>query len=112
MQVLDPLTVQRIRDCKRHGFPICLEEAFLRIFHEERGQALLNRYVKKLSLRFQNVESAEEIWGIYDQVLVEVAKDLGKDVSQVIGFQSLREMEMMKGCVSCPLYQREAGRIE
>jgi len=28
----------------------------------------------------------------------------------VIGFQSLREMEMMKGCVSCPLYEREAGR--
>jgi hypothetical protein len=104
--------VQRIRDCKRHGFPICLEEAFLRIFHEEQGEVLINRYIEKLRLRFQNVESAEEIWRIYDQVLLEVAKELGKDVSQVIVFQSLREMEMMKGCVSCPLYQREVGKIE
>jgi hypothetical protein len=107
LQVLDSETILRIKDCKRHGFPICLEEAFSHIFREQQSELLINRYVEKLHLRLQNIESAEQIWKIYDLVLLEAAEELGKDVSQVIEFQSLKEMEKMKGCASCPLYRRQ-----
>jgi len=46
-------------------------------------------------------------WEIHDEVCNELARVLGKDVSEVIEFQSLREMESMKRCTLCPLYQRE-----
>jgi len=111
LQVLDSETIQRIKDCKRHGFPICLEEAFAHIFREEQSELLVSRYVEKLRLRLQNIESAEQIWKIYDLVLLELAKDLGKDVSQVIEFQTLKEMENMKGCVSCPLYRKQVEKM-
>jgi hypothetical protein len=106
LQVLDSETIHRIKDCKRYGFPICLEEAFSQIFHEEQSELLVNRYVEKLRLRLHNVESAEQVWKVYDLVLLEMAKELGEDVSRVIEFQSLKEMEKMKGCTSCPLYRR------
>ena len=67
---------------------------------------LIQRIVKKIGLGEQNVTSAEQIWRFYDEILCELASDMGKDVSEVIRFQSLKEMESI-GCTSCPLYQRE-----
>ncbi len=110
MQTLDETTIQRIKDCKRHGFPICLEEAILRIFLEEQGELLINRYIEKLAIGSRPIESAELIWETYDQVLRELGKELGEDVSQVIEYQSIKEMEAMRGCLSCPLYRRRATR--
>lgn len=47
---------------------------------------------------------------IYDQILCDFAIEIGADVSQVIEFQALNEMESMN-CMLCPLYQREVTRI-
>ena len=48
---------------------------------------------------------------IYDQVLRELARELGTEVSQVIEFQSLEEMQTM-GCMLCPLYQDEVIKVQ
>ncbi len=73
--------------------------------HTERG--FLESIMNRLHLRQQYVTSANQVWKVYDDVLTELARVLGKDVSEVIEFQSIREMESMKGCTLCPLYQRE-----
>ncbi len=106
LYVLDQATVSRIKDCKKHRFPICLEQSLSRIFRESAGEMLVERIVKRLDLTGQNITSAEQIWKMYDEILLELAKDLGTDVSEVIAFQCLKEMESM-GCTLCPLYQRE-----
>jgi hypothetical protein len=67
---------------------------------------LIERILKRLDLSGLDITSAEQIWKIYDDVLRELSKDLGTDVSEVIAFQTLKEMESM-GCTSCPLYHRE-----
>jgi hypothetical protein len=108
LYVLDEATISRIKDCKRHGFPICLEEALYEIFKESAGEVLIERIVNRLGLKEQNITSSEVVWKIYDIVLTELTRDLGKDVSEVIEFQSIKEMESMVGCTHCPLYQREA----
>ncbi len=110
MQALDESTISRIKACKRHGFPICLEESIIQIFKESAGEKMIGRIVQRLSLTEQNITSAEQIWKIYDRVLNELAKDLGKDVSEVIAYQSLKEMESMKGCMLCPRHQREVAK--
>jgi len=110
LYVLDDATVSRIKECKNHGFPICLQESFSEIFREASGQILIEQIVAKLPLREGSITSASQIWMIYDQVLEDLAKALGKDVSEVIRFQSLRKMESMKGCTLCPLYQREISK--
>jgi len=104
---LDQETVSRIKDCKRHGFPICLEESLAVIFKESAGEAVIERVIKRLGLREQYVDSAKQVWEIYDKVLKELAEELGEDVSQVIEYQSVRKMESKSGCIGCPLYQRE-----
>jgi len=106
LYVLDEATIVRIKDCKRHGFPICLEKSLSRIFKESAGEMLIERIVKRLGLTERDITSADQIWTLYDKILIELAKDMGSDVSDVIGFQCLKEMESM-GCTSCPLYQRE-----
>jgi len=67
----------------------------------------MERIAKRLNLRELQFTSANKLWEIYDKAIQEFAKELGKDVSQVIEFQSLKEMESMKGCKLCPLYQRK-----
>ena len=110
MYVLDEVTVSRIKDCKTHGFPICLEESLSRIFKESVGEKLIEKMVTKLGLTELNITSARQIWEIYAEIIEELAGVLGKDVSEVIRFQSLKEMELMKGCTLCPLYQREISK--
>lgn len=107
---LDQDTIERIKDCKRHGFPICLEEALSVIFKESAGQFIIERIITRIGLRERSVDSASEIWQIYDEVLQELAKALGDDVARVIEFESVRRMQSMKGCSGCPLYQREAWK--
>jgi len=55
-----------------------MEGAILHIFHEDRGEVLVNRYMEKLNIRFQNIESAQQIRDIFDQVLFEIAEELGR----------------------------------
>lgn len=106
--LLDRATLDRIKACKNEGFPICLKDAVVQIFGEQVASVLLEKVEIKLGLGDgQTITSSQEIWKIYEETLEELGKGLGKDVSHVISFQSLKEMEAM-GCVSCPLYQREA----
>jgi hypothetical protein len=112
LQTLDETTVQRIKECKRHGFPICLEEALLHIFQEREAELLISRSTEKLKLGPKLIQSANQIFTIYDEMLLGFDEDLGKDVSQVVEFQSLKEMELMKGCMSCPLYQRRTNKMD
>lgn len=108
---LDQETITRIKDCKLHGFPICLEVALSFIFKESAGEAILEKVIGKLGLREQDVDSAAQVWETYDAVLKELTKMLGQDVSRIVEFQSLREMESMSGCVNCPLHRRVVCRF-
>jgi hypothetical protein len=108
--VLDEVTISRIKNCKRHAFPICLEESLAEILKGPSGEVLLERIVIKLGVGERKITSAEQIWVIYGQVLDELATLLGKDVSEVLRFQSVKKMEMMQGCMYCPLYQREISK--
>jgi hypothetical protein len=104
--------VLRIKECKTHGFPICLEATLSRIFKEGAGEQLIGRIVDRLDLRNQRITSSEQVWKIYENVLLALSKTLGEDVARVIQFESGREMEAM-GCSNCPLYRRAiSGRRE
>ena len=107
--------MSRIRECKREGFPQCLEVSLLRIFRQCSEDAAVERISQRLhSLGKGNPPvgacSASQVWMIYDQILREIGRELGADVAQVIEFQSLKEMELMN-CMLCPLYRREMIRI-
>ena len=104
--MLNQETVDRIKDCKRHGFPICLEKALDTIFKEPASEAITERIVTKLALREQYITSASQIWDIYGRVLREMEVELGEGAARVVEAQSVNEMEVMSGCTHCPLYQR------
>lgn len=108
VEVLDELTVSRIKGCKDRGFPVCLEKSVIQIFKDPVGQKILHKLVLKLNLSQHNLTCAGQIWAIYERVLNEVANELGKDVAEIVKFQSVKEMEAMKGCMMCPLYQRNS----
>jgi hypothetical protein len=105
--VLDQETVDRIKDCKRHGFPICLEKALDTIFKEPASEAITERIITKLALRQQYITSASQIWDTYDRVLTEIGVELGEGVARVAELESVNEMEVMSGCNHCPLYRRQ-----
>jgi len=113
MSILNEGTLGRIQDCKTPGFPQCLEASLFKIFRFSEQQGLIENLVKKLELeqRGDQRSTEEQIWTLYDQVLRELGRELGPDVSQVIEFQSLVEMETM-GCMLCPLYQGEVIQIQ
>lgn len=108
LRQLDEETISRIKDCKRRGFPICLEESFLVIFKDTAGKAIVERIIKRLGLSYHDVDSGRQVWETYDLVLKEISIEMGEDLSKVLEYQSIREMESMPGCTGCPLYRREA----
>lgn len=57
---------------------------------------------------FENapIVAPKDIWNLYAKYLERTANILGDDVAQVIGFESLQEMEEMS-CHKCPLYDME-----
>ena len=105
--MLNQETVDRIKDCKRHGFPICLEKALDTIFKEPASETITERIVTKLALREEYITSASQIWDIYDRVLREIEVELGEGVARVAEAQSVSEMEIQSGCNHCPLYQKQ-----
>jgi len=109
LYVLEQETVGRIKECKRQGFPVCLDKALSHIFKEPSTEMLMGKITRALNLGQHDITSALELWDIYDAALDELARVLGKDVSQVIEFQSVLEMESMIGCTNCPLYKRESN---
>jgi len=84
---------------------MCLEATLSRIFKEAAGEQLILRIVDRLDLRNQRITSSEQVWKIYEDVLLELSKSLGEDVAKVIWFQNIQEMQAM-GCSNCPLYRR------
>ncbi len=109
MEILDEATISKIKNCKRSGFPICLEKALSRMFRDSELEKLTERILGNPELREEMLSSAEQLWEIYDRMLEEFTRELGGDVSAVIEFQSFKEMQSM-GCSMCPLYQREAEK--
>jgi hypothetical protein len=107
--------MSRIRECRREGFPQCLEVSLFRIFRQCSEDASVERIAHSLHTVEKGKTpvracSASQVWMIYDQVLRDIARELGADVAQVAEFQSLKEMESMN-CMLCPLYRREMMRI-
>jgi len=102
----------RLNDCKREGFPLCLKASLFRIFNESSGQFLLDRILSNTHRRKKEHHpvTSRVVWMNYDYVMCDFAVEIGVDVSQVIEFQVLNEMESMN-CLLCPLYQREVIRI-
>ena len=72
----------------------------------------MEKIIEKLELgEMHGPITSEQIWAIYYQVVRELARELATDVSQVVEFQALDEMEFM-GCMSCPLYQHQVIKIQ
>ncbi len=78
----DEPSMSRIGECKREGFPRCLEVSLLRIF----GQCSEDALVEKITHRLRTLGkgntpvgacSANQVWMIYDQVLREIGRELG-----------------------------------
>jgi len=110
MYELDQETIDRIKDCKRHGFPICMEEALLRIFKQPMAERLMEKTVLRSTLTVENLTCAPQLWEIYDEMFDGIANQLGNDVAEIVLCESLREMESKDGCVHCPLYKREVEK--
>ncbi len=106
------LAITRLEECKRKGFPICLKASLFRIFNESSGQFLLDGILNNIDSEKSEHHplTARQVWMIYDQIICDFAIETGTEVSQVIEFQALNEMETMN-CLLCPLYQREVIRI-
>ncbi len=108
----DELESNRLNECKKEGFPLCLKASLFRIFNESSGQFLLERILRSIDLRKREHHplTAREVWMIYDRIVCDFAIEIGTDMSQVIEFEALNEMESMN-CLLCPLYQREVIRM-
>lgn len=108
----DEPAFSRLDDCKEEGFPLCLKASLYRIFNESSGHSLLDRILRNFDPRTRGHYpiTARQVWTIYDHTICNFALEIGADVSEVVEFQALNEMESMN-CLLCPLYQREVTRI-
>ena len=89
---------------------MCLNETLLKIFGES-GKESIGRIIAAETLQETSISSQKDIWKLYDEFLARTASRFGIDVSQVIRFESLKEMELMF-CTKCPLYGRKSGTDE
>ena len=96
-------TIEKIKACKQAEFPLCFEESLRRMFGAE-GRKRIDLIAKKTGLLdFFPIQSAEDIWALYERYLRAISKTFGEDVGNVVDFQAYCEMDSM-GCQSCPLY--------
>lgn len=54
----------------------------------------------------QNVSTPRDVWRMYFDLMESWGKGMGKDVADVLRYQSMNEMESMS-CTECPLYEVE-----
>ena len=104
VSAFDEETLEKMRACKKAEFPICLNESLLRMFGAN-GKKRLDAMVMNEIFDYRQISSPKDIWKLYEEYLKHIANILGEDVSQVIEFESLKEMESMF-CTKCPLYEK------
>ena len=101
-----PGTVYRFSNCKKAGFPICLNNALKEIFHND---DMIMNIAKGAGFKERKVQSTRDIWGIYLDFLSALQKTFEKDASSVIEFKVLEKIQLMK-CYRCPVYELESQR--
>lgn len=113
MLVVSPLneeTLEKMRACTKAEFPICLDKALCRMFGAH-GRHTLDSILKKDKFEKNAINSPKDIWKLYERYIVGLANRLGSDVSHVIEFESLSQMESML-CTKCPLYEMELEKLK
>jgi hypothetical protein len=105
--LFDKETLAQMKACTRAKFPQCLDEALLKIFGKSSRKSM-NRIIADTTIQDTSISSAKDIWNLYDEYLARTADRFGIDVTQVIRFETLRQMELMF-CTKCPLYEKKAG---
>lgn len=103
---LDHKTIEKFKACKEAKFPICLDHAVNEIFGDKE---LMLSLAEKAGFEKKDIMSAEDVWNLYLKLGDSWAKTLGKSVTAVIEYESLKEMEKI-GCTKCPLYEIELDR--
>jgi hypothetical protein len=100
----DEATLEKMKQCTKVEFPICLSEAMLKMFGV-RGKKSLDSIVMNETFENTQISSAKDIWNLYEKYIERAANLLGDDVAQVIEFETLKEMKAML-CTKCPLFER------
>jgi hypothetical protein len=101
----DEKTLEKVRACKRAGFPICLDRGLNNMFGA-RGKHTLDSIVMNETFEYTEIFSPKDIWRLYERYIERTANLLGDDVAQVIEFESVIEMRS-ELCTKCPLYRME-----
>lgn len=102
---IDDETLEKMKACTRVEFPICLNEAMIKMFGEN-GKKSLDRIVMNDTFENTEIRSPKDIWNLYQKYMERVSNLLGDDVAALFTHQTLKEMESMF-CTKCPLYENE-----
>lgn len=102
-------TPERMRACIKEGYPACLNDAVIHMFGEY-GRNRLNHIVMNGIFADSSVESTKDVGSLYEKFVERAGDILGKDVADVIVFESLKQMEE-KLCTKCPLFAKHSKTI-
>ena len=105
MSPFDKETLEKMKACTNAEFPICLDEAMLRMFGAK-GKKILDSLVMNETFENAPITTPEDIWRLYEKYLERASQVIGDSSAKVIEFQSLNEMKSMF-CTKCSLYERE-----
>lgn len=102
-------TVDQMKACTRSQTPMCLDSAMGKMFGQD-NKNILRRIAERVGYEQSSVSSPRDVWKMYFDLMQSWAKAMGKDVSEVLEFQSLKEMKQMS-CNTCPLYEIEQNKL-
>ena len=97
-----------MRACKEAKFPICLDRSMLRMFGPK-GKKSIESIVMNEELENMAISTPKDVWHLYDKFIEEVGELYGDDISGLVEYGCMREMESMF-CMKCPLYESVAKK--
>jgi hypothetical protein len=104
VSIFDEDTLDKMKACKKEGFPLCLDGALTRVFGKK-GKTLSESMARKAGVSPISVSSSRDVWEIYEKHIEAWREELGDDVAEVVEFETLQEMKSML-CTRCPLYEK------
>jgi hypothetical protein len=106
---LDDATNERTKACTEAEFPLCLENSLVEMLGAK-GRQSIESVLRKNGFERTEVLSPRDVWSLYEKYIRAFASGLGKDVAEVIQFQTTKKIESMR-CTSCPLYETELEKL-
>ena len=102
-------TLERTKACTVAEFPLCLENSLLEMLGAK-GRQSIESVLRRNGFEKSEVRSPRDVWSLYEKYVAAFASDLGKDVAEVIQFQTTKQIESMR-CTKCPLYETELEKL-